>query len=381
MKRKILIATTTRADWGLLAPIATALRGREDCTVEVMATNMHLDPRRGMTLREVRAAGFEPLIAEMDVDCPTAEATARLMGQCLAATAGVLGRVEPDLIVILGDRFEALAIASAAAVMRVPIVHLHGGELTIGAFDDCFRHAITKLSALHLTATEQYRRRVIGLGEEPRRVINVGAIGVRPRAPMSRRELEADLGWEFGEEALLLTLHPETLSEQSAGELARATFEALDRFPGSRLLITYPNNDPGAEEIIAEIERYGARRPAGEVKIVASLGAARYFSALRCVRAVVGNSSSGIIEVPSAGIATVNIGHRQDGRVRAESVIDCRADADSIAEAIGRALAGDFSGVSNPYEQPDTLKKITDAIAGTPLELLRQPKVFIDNAL
>lgn len=381
MKRKILIATTTRADWGLLAPIATALRGREDCTVEVMATNMHLDPRRGMTLREVRAAGFEPLIAEMDVDCPTAEATARSMGQCLAATAEVLGRVEPDLVVILGDRFEALAIASAAAVMRVPIVHLHGGELTIGAFDDCFRHAITKLSALHLTATEQYRRRVISLGEEPRRVINVGAIGVRPRAPMSRRELEADLGWEFGEEALLLTLHPETLSEQSAGALARATFEALDRFPGSRLLITYPNNDPGAEEIIAEIERYEARRPAGEVKIVASLGAARYFSALRCVRAVIGNSSSGIIEVPSAGIATVNIGHRQDGRVRAESVIDCRADADSIAEAIGRALAGDFSGVSNPYEQPDTLEKITDAIAGTPLELLRQPKVFIDNAL
>lgn len=378
MKRLILIATTTRADWGLLSPIARGLADRDDCRVEVMAGNMHLDPERGNTLASVRADGFEPLLAPMPVGFKTGAETAAAMGECLASAAAVMERVKPDLLVLLGDRFEALAIAEAAAIMRVPIVHLHGGELTEGAFDDSFRHAITKLSTLHLTSTEPYRQRVIRMGEAPERVFCVGAIGVAPRAAMSRAELEESLGWEFGENALLLTLHPETLSALPASRLAAETFEALSRFPQSRVLITYPNNDPGADEIIAAIRRYEASEPEGRIKVVASLGAVRYFSALRCVKAVVGNSSSGIIEVPSAGIPTVNIGDRQRRRIAADSVIDCPAESEAIAAAISRALQTDCSATVNPYERPDPLEHIVRLIAETPLESLRRPKSFYD---
>ncbi len=375
--RKILIATTTRADWGLLAPIACGLVRRADCRVEVMATNMHLDAKRGNTLSAVRAAGFEPIIAPMPVGFTTPLETAQAMGESLSSAAKVIGDVAPDLLVVLGDRFETLAIAEAAVLLRVPIVHLHGGELTEGAFDDSFRHAITKLASLHLTATEPYRRRVIQLGEAPARVHNVGAIGVAPRAAMSRAELERDLGWTFGDSALLVTLHPETLGDISPKALAEATFDALSEFPESKILITYPNNDPGGDEIITEITDF-AQKNAGRVKIVPSLGASRYFSALRCVRAVVGNSSSGIIEVPSAGIPTVNIGNRQARRIAAESVINCRADRREIAAAIRRALAMDCSGVSNPYFREDTLERIVTLIAETPIEELRKPKSFHD---
>ena len=375
--RKILIATTTRADWGLLAPIARELVGRTDCCVEVMATNMHLDATRGNTLDAVRADGFEPIVAPMPVGFRTALETAQAMGACLSSVASVLASVAPDLIVVLGDRFETLAIAEAAVILRIPVVHLHGGELTEGAFDDSFRHAITKLSSLHLTATEAYRRRVIQLGENPSTVHNVGAIGVVPRVAMSRAELEQDLGWTFGNEALLLSLHPETLGDLSPKALAEETFAALNEFPESKILITYPNNDPGADEIIAEIADF-AQKNENRVKVVPSLGAARYFAALRCVRAVVGNSSSGIIEVPSAGIPTVNIGNRQARRIAAASVINCRADRREIAEAISRALVADCSGVTNPYFREDTLSRIVALIAETPLEDLRKPKSFHD---
>lgn len=375
--RKILIATTTRADWGLLSPIARELSKRADCSVGVMATNMHLDPLRGNTLEAIKADGFDPIVAPMPVDFATPEQTAAAMGACLASAAKVMETFGPDLLVVLGDRFETLAIAEAAVLMRVPVAHLHGGELTEGAFDDSFRHAITKLSALHLTATEQYRRRVIQLGESPAMVHNVGAIGVAPRASVSREELECDLGWTFGAEALLLTLHPETLGDISAAELAEETFEALREFPLSKVLITYPNNDLGAEQIIAAIKRFEAANHE-RVKVVPSLGAARYFSALRCVRAVVGNSSSGIIEVPSAGIPTVNIGNRQARRVAADSVINCRAERGEIAAAIRRALSADCSGVVNPYFREDTLERIVSLLAETPIELLRKPKSFCD---
>lgn len=375
--RKILIATTTRADWGLLSPVARALRDRPDCTVAVMATNMHLDPHRGNTIDAVIADGFEPIIAPMSVNFSTPTQTAAAMGECLASSARVIESFAPDLVVLLGDRFETLAIAQAAVLMRVPVVHLHGGELTEGAFDDSFRHAITKLAALHLTSTEPYRRRVIQLGEDPARVFNVGAIGVAPRPVLSRAELEQELGWQFGDSALLVTLHPETLGDISPARLADETFSALSAFPESRILITYPNNDPGADEIIDAINRFADANP-GRVKVVPSLGAARYFSALRCVRAVVGNSSSGIIEVPSIGIPTVNIGNRQARRIAADSVISCPAERAEIIRAIERAFALDCSAISNPYERPDTLERIVSLIAETPLDMLRRPKSFQD---
>lgn len=378
MQRKILIATTTRADWGLLAPLARRLASRADCRVDVMASNMHLDPARGNTLAEIRADGFEPIVAPMPVGFDSAADAARAAGALQQSAADVIERLRPDVMVILGDRFEMLSIAAAATIMRVPLIHISGGEITEGAFDDGFRHALTKLSALHLTATEAYRRRVIQLGEQPDRVVNTGAIGVMSAsapAPMSREELEADLGWQFGDSALLMTVHPETASET---DIIAPALAAIDRFPESKVLITYPNNDPEGERIIRAAEAYAAAQPAGRVLLVPSLGRRRYHSALRCVRAVVGNSSSGVVEVPSAGIATINIGNRQKGRIAARSVINCPADADAIAGAIALALASDFSNVENPYSRPDTLDLMERAVAETPLELLRSPKVFFD---
>lgn len=344
-----------------------------------MASNMHLDPALGNTIDEIRRDGFEPIVAQMPVGFTDAADAAAAAGALQQSAARVLSELKPDVIVLLGDRFEMLSIASAACIMRVPIVHISGGEVTQGAFDDSFRHAITKLSALHLTATEAYRRRVIQLGEQPDRVINSGALGVLSAAdvpPMTRAELEADLGWEFGEDALLVTVHPETLGD--GGDIIGETLSALSRFPQSRLLITYPNNDPEGERIIRAIEAYAASQPRGRVLLVPSLGRRRYHSALRCVRAVVGNSSSGIVEVPSAGIPTVNIGNRQKGRIAAESVIHCPAHADAIADAIARALNMDCRGIENPYSRPDTLEIMERAVAETPLTLLRQPKEFYD---
>lgn len=381
MTRKILIITTTRADWGILSPLAQALSARPDASVQILASNMHLDPSRGNTLDEIRADGFNPLIARMPTDYATAADAARAMAQGAANAITAIEKARPDVIVALGDRFEMLAIASVAAVMKIPIIHLCGGEISEGAMDDCFRHAITKLSALHLVTTENHRRRVIQLGEEPERVINVGSLAAANAAKvpeMSREELEADLNWSFGTDgALLLTLHPETLSVTPAEELAQRTLAAIDRFPHMRVLITYPNNDPEGEKIIRVVEAYRERWPQ-RVKTVPSLGRRRYMAALRCVTAVVGNSSSGLTEVSAAGIPTVNIGNRQSGRDCGNGVIHCSDSTDDIAAAIAAALSMDTATITCPYLKPDTLKMMTEAVATTPMKLLCRAKRFYD---
>lgn len=385
--RKICIATGTRADWGLLSPIAQTLNGRSDTGVAVVATNMHVDPRYGGTLSEITADGLE-VAASFSItdgldDTPYGRAVAT--GRATQEMAGVLDRLCPDLLVILGDRFEMLGIASAAALMRVPIVHIAGGEISEGAVDDSIRHAITKLASLHLTATEPYRRRVINMGEDPARVINTGAIGVdsivNRRDPMGYDELVASLGgFELPEGSLMVTYHPATLSDRPAGEGCRAMLDALDRFPDRRAIITYPNNDAGSTDIIALIEAYGAAHP-DRVRVVKSLGRRRYHAALERMGAVVGNSSSGLVEVPSFHIPTVDIGPRQRGRTAGDSVIHCGESADEIAAAIAEALspAGRERArkAANPYYKPDTLAAIVDAIALIPLDTLRS-KRFVD---
>lgn len=379
--------TSTRADWGLLSRIAAALAARKDVTLDVVATNMHLDPAYGHTVDEIRADGIE-VSAEVPVhqgldDSPQSRAI--IMGRTTSGMAEVFGRLSPDLLVILGDRYEMLAVASAACVMRIPIVHIAGGEITEGAIDDSIRHAITKLSSLHLTATEEYRRRVISMGEDERFVVNTGAIGVdnlMSLQPMGKSELEESIGMRLGDKALLVTYHPVTMdSPGSAARGCRELLRALDRREESQIIITYPNNDSRGQVIIDLIEEYGRSSP-GRVRVIPSLGRVRYISALRYVKAVVGNSSSGIVEVPSAGIPTVNIGDRQKGRIAGDSVINCLTEEKAIDEAITLALSPEGQkkarGSSNPYHHAGTLKAIVDAIAETPLEPLRH-KRFIDH--
>lgn len=380
MKRKVTIVTSTRADWGLLSPVACELRSRGQVELSILATNMHLDQRYGNTMAEIEADGFAiDAVAPMPTDATDGCGTAKAMGACMVSTADALSALAPDMLIILGDRFEMLAVAAAAIVMGIPVAHLAGGEISEGAFDDSIRHAITKLSSLHLTSTEEYRLRVIQLGEDPSRVFNVGSTGVYNclTVPlMTRTELEASIGMELGSDAILVTLHPATKDPVPVQDRIQALLDALDRFPDSRIILTYPNNDPQGQVIIDHIERYAAGRK-DRVVAIPSLGRRRYLSALKYVKAVVGNSSSGIIEVPSMGIPTVDVGIRQRGRIAASSVIHCDPDTGSIAAAVAQALVMDASGTVNPYYRPDTVSLIADIIERTPLQGLMN-KSFYD---
>lgn len=377
MSRKVCIVTGTRAEWGLLSGIARQLNMCSDIDLQIIATNMHLSDRHGHTIDEIIQEGFKvsaqvPMLDDANSDCDTV----RSMAKCMHGMAEAFDNLRPHIVVLLGDRFEMLAVATAATIMRIPIVHLHGGEISEGAIDDSMRHAITKLSALHLTSTEEYRQRVIQMGENPERVINTGAIGVynvMNVATMTLEQLRESLDFEIDHNTLLVTLHPATLDTTPIRTRCQALLNALDSFPNNKLLITYPNNDPDGMIIIEMIEQYARLHPT-RVKLIPSLGLTRYMSALKYVAAVVGNSSSGIIEVPSMGIPTVNIGCRQKGRIAATSVIDCEPDTDSIVQAITKALSNDFKAQAqktvNPYYRPDTLQLIVKAIATTPIETL-----------
>lgn len=382
--RNIAIATGTRADWGLLSGIAKALSLRPDCRVEIIATNMHLSERYGNTLGEIIADGFaSPITVAMSTEATDSPVgTVAAMAECMQGMAATLADLRPDLLVILGDRFEMLATATAALMLRIPIVHIAGGEISEGAIDDSIRHAISKMASLHLTATEPYRRRVIAMGEEPSRVVNTGAIGVYNllnEPYMTRSELEESIGMELPEGSLLVTYHPATLDDEDPALPCAQLLEALDRFPQSNVVITYPNNDSRGRVIIDLIEEYGRRHP-DRVRVIPSLGKRRYLSALRYVGAVVGNSSSGIVEVPSMGIPTVDIGIRQRGRIASDSVVHCGDSADEIARAIAFALSPEGQHRAqtsvNPYGGPDTLNKIVTAIAETPLACLRSKQFY-----
>lgn len=382
---KILIATSTRADWGLLRPIAEVLRDASWCRLQILATNMHLLPAYGMTVDEISEAGFNvDARVEMDYESDDEASRVHAMAKCLSGTADAMTRLHPDAAIILGDRYEMLAVASAAALMHVPIVHIAGGEISEGAVDDSIRHAITKLSELHLTATELYRRRVIQMGENPCRVINTGAIGVwntLNQPLMSREELADNLDFDISEPFAVVTYHPATLDKESPRDKCRAMLYALDRYPFLKLIITYPNNDARSQGIIDELRSFSADRP-DRVLLVKSLGMRRYLSALQYASVVIGNSSSGIVEVPSMGIPTVDIGIRQRGRIAGPSVLHCGDTSDDIAIAVGKALSPEFQAVAkrkqNPYHRPDTLLKMVSAIKAFADSLPAQPKTFYD---
>ena len=373
--RRVCIATGSRADWGLLSGIAKALNARADVRLQIVATNMHLNPRYGNTYTEILDAGLQiDWRVPIDTDDDTPSGTIEAMSRCMAGMAEAFAALRPDLLVILGDRYEMLATASAALVMRIPIAHIAGGTVSEGAYDDSIRHAITKMSHIHLTETEQCRSRVIQMGENPDRVLNVGAIGVYNIVHaqyLTRTKLETSLGMEIPEKSLMVTLHPATLDAEPPQEVCRNLLDALDSHSDYKTIFTYPNNDTAGRVIIKMIEEYAAKHPA-RAAVFPSLGLKRYLSALRCVRAVVGNSSSGIVEVPSMHIPTLDIGIRQRGREASASVLHCGTSKQQISDGLDAVLGNEWQErariSSNPYEQPDTLDRIVEAICNTPLE-------------
>lgn len=370
--RHIAVVTSSRADWGLLSAPAAALRDTPGVRLSIVAANMHLSRAHGHTIDEIIAAGFD-VAARVPLRCSGDSPLDRTvaMGQCLSGMGRALDRLRPDCVVMLGDRYEMLAAASAAAMLSIPIVHLHGGEMTLGAIDDAMRHAITKLATLHLASTEQHRRRIIAMGVNPELVINTGAIGVwnalHTELP-SHQELIASLdGFDINDhDTLVVTYHPATadLAVLPAEQFAEF-LRALDRRPHLRVLFTGTNNDAGGAAI-AKLTEQWVKQNRHRARCVKSLGYKRYLAALRDCAACVGNSSSGIIEAPSMRIPTIDIGMRQHGRTASQSVIHCGYTADEVLEALQRAMSDDIRAIArkakNPYEHPDTLALIVDSI-------------------
>lgn len=373
MTRKICFITGTRADYGILSGLMQRLRDTAGVQLQVIATGTHLSPEHGMTVDEILADGLR---VDARVPMPGADGeprrTVEAMGVELMGMAKALERLAPDLIVILGDRYEMLAAASAALIFGIPVAHLYGGETTEGAYDDCIRHAITKLSRLHFTSTERYRDRVIAMGEDPATVEWVGALGADNIAhfkPWTLEELEQSLGAELGKGFLLVTFHPVTCEPGEEERQTDALLQALEGELDSRhVLFTMPNADTGGARVTALIRAWADRHP-GRVVAVASLGRQRYYSALAHCAAVVGNSSSGLVEAPSFGVPTLDIGNRQKGRVAGPTVTHCPADAASISEALRRILSLPAPKAINPYYRPGTLDRIYHTLTTVPLPL------------
>lgn len=341
---QLAVLTATRAEYGHMRWIIRGAHRDPAVRLQLIVAGMHLDRAFGRTVDEIRADGI-PVAARVPLPLgdDTALGTIRAIGAGLPAFGSAFSRLKPDILLVLGDRYELLAAVPAAAALGIPVAHLHGGEATEGVLDELVRHAVTKLSYLHLTAAEAYRRRVIQMGEHPSRVLNVGAPGLEGIARLerlSRAELEAGLRFPLDGKLALVTYHPET--PRTAAREAAAIFAAL-RAEGIRAVATYSNSDAGGRAINAFLRAEARRRP-GQVLAVPSLGQCRYLSLMALSGAVVGNSSSGLVEAPVLRAPTINIGARQAGRLRSPSVIDCPAEAGALARALRRAFSPAFRG-------------------------------------
>ena len=383
--KKICIVTGTRAEYGLLKPVIERIKKNRDLELQLVATGMHLSPEFGLTYQEIEEDGY-PINAkiEMLLGADTASGNTKSMGVALIGFADYFEINKPDILLILGDRYEMLAVAAAAMMAKIPIAHIHGGETTEGAVDEAIRHSITKMSHLHFTATEVYRKRVIQLGENPSRVFNVGALGVEnvKNVPlMQKEELEENIGFVFSDKTLMVTYHPVTLEHTTAREQFMTLLEVIEENEDLRVIFTKANSDTDGKVINKMIDEF-VEIHSGRCAAYTSLGQVRYLSALKYCSAVVGNSSSGIIEAPSFGIPTVNIGDRQRGRVCAESVIHCGNAKEDIEEALRMGLSpyfrSEIKNVRNPYEGDRTSEQIVDILCRELQKGIELKKIFYE---
>ncbi|NEV92736.1 UDP-N-acetylglucosamine 2-epimerase (hydrolyzing) [Psychroflexus sp. YR1-1] len=379
--KKICIITGTRAEYGLLKPLMRELKQSSYFKLQIIATAAHLSPEFDNTYQQIENDGY--LIdekVEMLLSADTGTSIAKSMGVGMIGYADVLNRLQPDALVILGDRYEMLAVALTASVLKIPIIHLHGGEITEGAYDDAFRHAVTKLSHLHFTSTETHRKRVIQMGEKPGNVYNVGAIGIdniKQLNLLNKEELESELKLKFLKYNYQITFHPETLSDVSAKEQFGVLLEAIEKDKESFFVFTKANADTDGRIINQMINTFVEEHPEN-AKAFSSLGSLRFLSVLKISHGIIGNSSSGILEAPSLGIPTINIGDRQKGRTQAKSVINVTADSGEISKALlttkNQIFIESLNKIKNPYGDGNTTAKIMDILNQTDFSLLKTKK-------
>lgn len=368
MKKIISILTATRAEYGLLKPIITRLDYIDGFDVRVVVTGSHLSPEFGLTYKQIEKDGFfidEKIDILLSSDTPSS--ISKTMGIAMISFADYFKKLKPDILIILGDRYESLSVAITAMNQRIPIVHLYGGEVTEGVVDDCIRHAITKLSYIHFTSTEKYRDRVIQLGEHPSRVFNVGAMGVEnvlKKELYTKKELEKELKITLSKPYAIVTFHPITLEDNSSEKQIKVLVDVCKEYKHINFIFTKSNADANGRIINQYLDKYNIE--SNNIVVFASLGMKRYLSAVKYSLMVIGNSSSGIVEAPSFGVPTINIGDRQKGRIRASSVIDCKPVKYDINKAIELAMKKDFitkaKKTINPYGDGNTSGKIVNII-------------------
>ena len=369
MKKKVCVVTGSRAEFGLLLPIIKKIESDDSLELKLAVTGSHLSVKYGETYKEIVQQGI-PIDVKIEIiqDGDNAIDINRAIAKAVAGFGEYFSKEKPDIVVILGDRYEMLGVAAAALVSQVPVAHIHGGEITEGAIDDSIRHAITKLSHLHFTSCEVYRNRVIQLGEHPDRVFNVGALGLENIECINvipKQELEKSIDFSLGDSFAIVTFHPVTLESDQVEEQVNNLLEALETVDDMRILFTKANADSGGIIINRMIDDFVDQH---REKAVAfhSLGLIRYLSAMKYCSVVIGNSSSGIIEAPSFHVPTINIGDRQKGRIQAESIINCIPDKNDIIQAIHKVADPDFlcsvQKASNPYVDGDVSNKIATVL-------------------
>jgi GDP/UDP-N,N'-diacetylbacillosamine 2-epimerase (hydrolysing) len=380
--RKICVITGTRAEYGLLRWVMQGIKDDTELTLQIIATGMHLSPEFGLTFKAIEQDGFQiDRKVEMLTSSDTSVGIVKSMGLGLIGFADALDDLQPDLIVVLGDRFEIFAAVSAALVARIPVAHLHGGEATEGLIDEAIRHSITKMAHLHFVAAEPYRQRVIQLGEQPDRVFLVGGLGIdniKRLQLLDRAALEASLDFKLGRKNLLITFHPVTLETATAVSQMEELLTALAVLKDTQLIFTLPNADTDGRALIKRVQTFVEQHH--NARAYDSLGQLRYLSCIAQVDGVVGNSSSGLAEVPSFKKGTINIGDRQHGRLQAESVMNCEPTRDSIANALAQLYSVDFQTrlqkVTNPYGEGGASKAIVSTIKSVSFDEILKKRFY-----
>jgi len=382
-KRKICVFTGGRAEYGILLPLLRLLDSSNECNLTILVSGMHLSREFGNTYKEIESDGFTNTEkVEIILSSDTPISICKSMGLGLISFSEAIDRIRPDILVVLGDRFETMSLVVSAMVCRIPVAHIQGGEMTLGAIDDHFRHSMTKMSYLHFTTTEEYKNRVIQLGEHPDRVFNVGALNVDSMKKvkiLSKTNLEKAINFKINNKTILVTFHPLTLENDTSKKYFLSVLKAIKNVNGIRVIFTYTNADTEGRVINQLIDEFVDLNPKTSIAFP-SLGQLKYISCLKYIRAVVGNSSSGIIETPTFKLPTVNIGEREKGRIIADNVICCDSDYKSIETSIKKAMSNNFEkslrNMSNPYEKNDTALEISKVLLKIKIPLSTKKQFF-----